>query len=422
MKRACLLLLSVAAGLGVSHAAEIRTIGEKLEDDIVSIATEGGRTVLKTARGKSVALSEVKHIRFDERAPAWASDANVILLNKDELHGTIGAWADKGESFKLKTSALGEVNVKIDSVAAIFFNAPVESERRLMAKHLGWLQKPGFAGRPGPDACYIKAGGKATGTVNEIASKGIKIDADKIGPQTFPLDKLEALVVGNAAGAAVPAAPKGTIVRIRTADGSSVSGTISKFEGGKLELAHVLDKVTINSKDILELFVLNGAFVYLSDLEPDKVEERFPEGFERDPNLWAWKRDREVYAGDRLRLGGRAYDKGLGVHTYCAITYKLDGAYREFRTMIGLDDSTKFNGSPGNEGQVTFRVLIGDEKDGMKPAKEIAEGKLMKRGVAPAELTVNVEGVKTMTLVADYGNYLHVLGRGDWADAHLVKR
>ncbi len=422
MKRCWILLLSVAVGVGVARAAEIRTIGEKLEDEIVSIGTEGGRTVLKTARGKSVALAEVKHIRFDERSPALASEANVILLNKDELHGELGAWAEKGETFKLKTKALGEVNVKIDSVAAIFFNTPPESERRLMAKHLAWLGKPGFEGRPGPDACYIKAGGKATGTVNEISGKGIKIDAEKIGPQTFPLEKLEALVVGNAGGVGTATPPKGTLVRIRTADGSSVSGAIAKFESGRLELTHVLDKITIASKDILELFVLNGAFVYLSDLEPEKVEERFPDGFEREASLWSWKRDREVHAGDRLRVGGRSYDKGLGVHSYCALTYKLGGAYREFRTVIGLDDSTKFGGGPGNEAQVTFRVLVGDEKKGMKPAKELPEGKLMKRGVAPFELTVNVEGVESMTLIADYGNYLHVLGRGDWADAHLVKR
>lgn len=418
-----LVLLAAALGVGVARAAEIRTIGEKLEDDIVSIGTEGGRSVIKTARGKTIALEEVKHIRFDERAPAWASDANVVLLNKDELHGSIGSWAEKGESFKLKTSSLGEVDVKIENVAAIFFNAPAERERTLHAKYLDWLQKPGFDGRPGPDACYIRAGGKATGTISTISKDGIKIEADKIGTQTFALSALEAVVVGNAGGSGAATPAKGTLVRIRTADGSSISGVVARYAEGKLELTHALGTLTISSKDMLELFVLNGAFVYLSDLEPQKVEESFPEGFERDPNRYGWKRDREVDKGDRIRLGGRSYDKGLGVHTYCALTYNLGGGYREFRSVIGLDDSTKFWGTNPNDGQVTFRVLLGDAKKGtMKPAKELPEGKLMKRGDAPFELNINVEGVQTMTLVADYGNYLHVLGRADWADAHLVKR
>src|SRR5579871_6505115 len=94
-----LFVLSVVLAAGAAMGAEIRTVGEKLDDDIVSITTEGGRSVLKTARGKTVALSEVKHIRFEERPTPLVADANVILLNKDELHGTIGAWLDKGDSF-----------------------------------------------------------------------------------------------------------------------------------------------------------------------------------------------------------------------------------------------------------------------------------------------------------------------------------
>ncbi|HZU96445.1 MAG TPA: NPCBM/NEW2 domain-containing protein, partial [Planctomycetota bacterium] len=276
--------------------------------------------------------------------------------------------------------------------------------------------------RPGPDSVFIRAGGKATGTINEISNKGIKLDAGKeLGTQNFALKDVEAIVIGNAGAGGAPTQPKGTLVRIRCADGSSVSGAVSKFESGKLELEHTLDKLSIPSKEMLELFVLNGAFVYLSDLEPTNVEERFPDGLERQQELYGWKRDKEVVEGSRLRLGGRTYDKGLGVHSYCALTFKLNGAYKEFRTVIGLDDTTKYLSYPG-VGSVTFRVLVGDEKNGMKPAKELPEGKRKKRGDAPEELSVNVEGVDQITLVADYGNYMHILGRADWADAHLVKR
>jgi hypothetical protein len=415
------LLVAFALGASLGQAAEIRTIGEKLDDDIVSIGTEGGRSVIKTARGKTVALSEVKHIRFDDRAPSVASDANVILLDQDELRGTIGAWDSDAQSFKLRTSSLGEITVKIDAVAGILF-VQSEAERRVRTKYLGWLEKPGFEGRPGPDAVYIKAGGKATGTLDAIASPKLKLDAEGIGKQEFALNQVEAVVCGNAgAGPQAATDVKGTLVRIRCADGSSVSGTVKKFDGGRLELENVLGTLTIASKDMLELFVLNGAFVYLSDLKPEKVEERFPDGFFREKDYYSWKPDKEVCDGGRLRLGGRSYDKGLGVHTYCALTYRIGGAYKEFRAVIGLDDVVKYWGTPGN-GNVTFRVLVGDEKKGMKPARELPEGRHKKLGDPPEELTVNVEGVDLITLVADYGNYMHVLGRADWADAHLVKR
>jgi hypothetical protein len=396
------------------HAAEIRSISDKIDDDIVSITTEGGRSVLKTAKGRTIALEIVKHIRFDERAPSLAADANVILLNKDEIHGSVGVWDGKS-AFKLQ-SALGPVNVDLDKVAAVFFNVPPESERRLQSKYLGWLYAAGFAGRPGPDAVYIRAGGKANGTINEISSKGIILDATGIGMQTFAIKDVEAIVAGNAGAGTAPAKDsKGTLVRIRCADGSSLSGTIESLVDGKITLTHTLGTITINVSNVLELFVLNGAFVYVSDLDPTKVVEEFPPGFPRE-DIYGWKRDKENLDGGRLRLGNRSYDKGLGVHSFCSLEYDIAGGFKEFRTVIGLDDSTKYLGYQ-QDASVTFRVLL----DG-KPAKELPEGKKKKRGETPEELAIDVEGVKTLTLVADYGNFMHILGRADWADAHLVKK
>ena len=55
------------------------------------------------------------------------------------------------------------------------------------------------------------------------------------------------------------------------------------------------------------------------------------------------------------------------------------------------------------------------------PAKELPEPCTKKAGDVPDELTIRVDGVKQVTLVVDYGNFMQILGRGDWADAHLVK-
>ena len=83
--------------------------------------------------------------------------------------------------------------------------------------------------------------------------------------------------------------------------------------------------------------------------------------------------------------------------------------------MIGLDDSVRFLGEPGM-GSVRFRVLV----DG-KAVKEYTEGVLMEKGASPKKINVNVQGAKSLTLVADYGPLLHILGRADWADAHLIR-
>src|SRR5262249_12591898 len=153
----------------------------------------------------------------------------------------------------------------------------------------------------------------------------------------------------------------------------------------------------------------------LSDLAPSSIDESFPEGFERDAALFGWKRDREVTGAGPLRVAGRTYRKGLGVHTRSSLGFDLAGGWRKLKVVVGLDDSTKSSATEIKPA-VTFRVLV----DG-KVAKEIVKA----RGEAASELVVPVEGAKQVTLVADYGPEdglgLHILGRADWADAHLVK-
>jgi endo-alpha-N-acetylgalactosaminidase len=161
--------------------------------------------------------------------------------------------------------------------------------------------------------------------------------------------------------------------------------------------------------------VRGGLFVYLSDLTPTNVKQNFPREYTYEVEVWGYKKDSSV-TGGKLRLDGRAYDKGLGVHSYCELTYKLGGGFKEFKATIGLDDSVRTLGEPGF-GAVVFQVLL----DG-KPAKELRTGVVKRKGDKATQLRVDVSGAKTLTLVAGLDpTSLHVLGRADWADAHLIR-
>ncbi|MBI3725998.1 NPCBM/NEW2 domain-containing protein, partial [bacterium] len=329
--------LATAGAARRAGAEEIRAISDRYDEQIVSIGPQGGRTVLKTEK-REIPLELVKQIRFDEGTHGEPTGPKVILLNKDEIRGSIAAGdKDSKDSFRLKTTTMGDLEANLDKVAAIFLDVPPENERKLTSKHLAWLNAADFAGRPTQDTVYLKAGGKTGGIVESVSSKGITLDAGKpLGVLTFPLKDVEILVLGNT-GEKKLAGPKGTAVRVRCGDGSTVSGGIIKYADGKLVLEHPLGSasspVTIAQKDLLDLFVLNGAFVYVSDLEPTKVDQKFPDGMEYNESLYGWKRDRENFEGGRLRLGGRTYEKGLGVHSYCSLTFPLGGAYKEFRAV-----------------------------------------------------------------------------------------
>src|SRR2546429_9852825 len=116
MRKLALVLSALIVSASAARAAEIRTIGDRIEDDLVGVGTEGGRTVIKTARGKVIPIAEVKHIRFDDaRAGILGATEKVVLLNQDEIHGTLGAWdKDKPDPLRPKTTALGELTPNIN--------------------------------------------------------------------------------------------------------------------------------------------------------------------------------------------------------------------------------------------------------------------------------------------------------------------
>ncbi|MGP3979624.1 glycoside hydrolase family 97 catalytic domain-containing protein [Streptomyces sp. KR80] len=109
--------------------------------------------------------------------------------------------------------------------------------------------------------------------------------------------------------------------------------------------------------------------------------------------------------GSPLRIRGKAYDKGLGVHATSEVTLDVRGSYDRFTAQVGVDDEA------GDAGSVVFEV--------------VADGKVLVRtGVlTPANaahpIDVGIAGVQKLTLrVTDGGDGVY-FDHGDWADAQL---
>ena len=149
--------------------------------------------------------------------------------------------------------------------------------------------------------------------------------------------------------------------------------------------------------------------MYLSALEPRSVKYQrripFPPGtlpygeFRRDRNL----------DGRPLRLNGKAYARGLAIHSKTSLVYRLGGEYRRFQTMIGIDDEitdTRF-------GATQVRIL-GDRK-------ELYTGVCQPRESA-IPIDLDVSGVVELEILVDYGpDEDDTSDRVHLADARLVK-
>jgi hypothetical protein len=109
-----------------------------------------------------------------------------------------------------------------------------------------------------------------------------------------------------------------------------------------------------------------------------------------------------------LRLGGQSFDKGLGVHSRTALTYRLDGKYRRFEAVVGLDDAS------GRRGHVTVRILVDGVDRTPETVRELAHG-----GGAKA-VRVDLRGAKALTLDVDFGRGADVQDHLNWGDARLI--
>jgi alpha-galactosidase len=110
--------------------------------------------------------------------------------------------------------------------------------------------------------------------------------------------------------------------------------------------------------------------------------------------------------GNPLRLNGTNYAKGLGVHAFSGVEYRLGGLASRFQSDIGVDDEVGANGS------VVFHVLA----DGT----EIFQSGVLRGGAAHQSINLDVTGVNRLTLgVSDADDGINS-DHADWAGALVV--
>jgi hypothetical protein len=154
---------------------------------------------------------------------------------------------------------------------------------------------------------------------------------------------------------------------------------------------------------VIALDWLGGCATYLSDLKPRTYQFRsYFEGMD-----WPYVKDGSAAETD-IRLGGRLFDKGVGVHTSCRLTYALDKDIGWFEALVGMDDLV------GKEGSARIQVLL----DG-KPQDLGWDGKL-NGSDKPRFVRVSIKGAKELNLMTDFGDFGDVQGCVDWAEARLI--
>ena len=141
-----------------------------------------------------------------------------------------------------------------------------------------------------------------------------------------------------------------------------------------------------------------------SALTPKTVEQKPYVG--GAPVVFGWRKDRSAANGP-LKIGETVYDKGIGVHSYCKLTYDLNGEYVKFISDVGMDAS-----APAKS-ECAWKMVV----DGKESVAGVA-----KAGGEKRVIRVDVTGAKVLELVCDFGPDDDDAGdRLDFAKARLIK-
>jgi hypothetical protein len=398
-----LALFAAAAIAPPARAERIETIAGDFEEPVRAIEREGDALVIRTPRA-AIPCAEVKEVRFaaadGEPRPG---PARLFLVGGDMLTGEV-AGGD-GEKVAFEAPSIGRVEVPLDAVAAVVWSEDEAEIRAFRARFLDAEVKA--------DVLVTRQGGRTEGVIERIDQRGCTIESKGIGKLTLGPEK--ALGVRVAPLGKPPARPKGLYARVELADGSWITATVESLRDGILRLESPLRKpLEVRIPEVRSIAFLGGRFTYVSDLEPVEVRSRTDVigDDEKKPPFPYFRRDRSV-ADAPIRLDGRTYRKGLGVHAYTRAVYDLGGAYARFVARVGLDDSARERRAL--DGTVKFQVFV----DG-KPA--LGEGITLTTRDGSRPIEVDVAGARRLELVADFGESRDILARGNWADAYLVRK
>jgi len=128
---------------------------------------------------------------------------------------------------------------------------------------------------------------------------------------------------------------------------------------------------------VTKLDYSRGKLTYLSDLTPVAVDETSTEDsvfhFRRDENL----------EGGPLRLATELFPKGLAAHSRTVLTYDIGGDYREFRAVLGVDESVVTDS----------RVVVAIDGDG----RELFKAEIGRKD-PPRPIAVDVKNVQRLRL------------------------
>lgn len=354
---------------------------EKIDTRLVEgkLLSVDARQVVMTVGGKKQALplEDVWEITLAEVKDASGQTGRGMLTTTAGESLTFTDLTAADGRVRFNNAMIGRAELPISAVANIYFPSSRLTPDRIRQK---------CRELPAPSATedmlvVVKQADdwlSAEGILKSIDAGSVTFackDAD------YKVEREKVRAIRMAASATSQPATAGTLTG---RDGSTLGFTLLTLGDGAVRVrTPVMGDRIVKRAALASIRFISDRVTNLADLTPESVTERgfFETVFPHRKGLSA--------GGRPMRLGGRVFSRGLGLHSFCELTYRLDGAYTRFVAVVGIDDAVR----PIGDATLTF---IADGKNLADPIRLTGKTK-------PRTVRLDLTGVKKLTIRVDFG-------------------
>jgi hypothetical protein len=374
--------LAVAALMGeVCIAQSVQTVdGRVVAGALVSLGATNA--VVQGQKGQeTISLGDIASIRFQ----AAGGDAllsrkgqQVLIAVDGSMVGVRNVTVSNGQ-LRAISESIGEVSIPMESLSCLLRPGSSETPRDLQRERERLNLKPRRN-----DVLVVRSESGKCIPVDAVIDR---MDSEQV---VFSYDRTESSMKTDTIAILVPAAPANVqppvkpLGQVIGTDGSCVFFSAAEAGAGRVAVVSpAFGKLGPAATSIAEIRFKAAQVTYLSDFRPKEVKEKpfFDDEF-------PWQKDRSV-SGGPLVLEGMTYDKGMGLHAECRMVFDLEGQYRRFTAVAGIDGQLQ-------SGKAVLTVLA----DG----KAVADRIPLARNKPPVQLDLDVKGARELVVLVGFAD------------------
>jgi hypothetical protein len=395
---AIVLGFAATAGLVGGEISVARVDGEVVAGELQLLTRRAVTLKVADDRTREVAMTDVVRVEFakSSRGRAEPTGSLLVFANADRLACRPTRTDEEKMMVAWNASPSGPtVSVPLETLKGVVWSLPSGRSPR------DQLLRIVADSSVDHDLVIRKNGDRLSGEWLGFAGDAVSLKSS-VGEVSVPKDELQAVVFNSK----LVSFPKTETLRalLSLTDGSRITVRDWRLdsEAGLVFDAAFGARLSVPLPQVVALQVLGGRAVYLSDMQPA--------AYQFTPYLsetWDLSRDRNVI-GSPLRLRGAEYAKGLGMHSRSEVTYDLNGEYRRFHAIVGIDDDA------GGKGSVAYAVAI----DG----RQVFVNPQVTGESAALAIEHDLANARRLTLSVDFGQSADVRDYANWCDAFLVRK